>query len=245
MIEAVFISDLHLNPEEPAITKRFNQFVDWALINTRSIYILGDFFHVWPGDDAIDEWSMGIARRLAQLAQQGIAVYFMHGNRDFLLGETFAQAAKFTILNEPTIISLGNQKILLAHGDRYCTKDRGHQLLRRFTRNRWFPKVFLKLPFNIRHRLVNQVRKTSQNNRNKSEQQLTIVHPVMLHHVQQLTADAVIHGHIHQPEIKKHVFHGKTITQYVLSDWDDNPKIMCYDNANRFYFDLLVENEHA
>jgi UDP-2,3-diacylglucosamine hydrolase len=241
MIEAVFISDLHLSPHDLDITARFSRFVQWAAQHTQSVYILGDFFHVWPGDDALDEWSESIASQLSWLASQGVKLYIMHGNRDFLLGERFAALASVTLLNEPAVISLGNTPVLLVHGDRYCTKDKGHQWLRRITRNSIFVRLFLFLPYKFRCKLVNEVRKISQTNHNKSALSMEIVAPVMLSHMQQFNVLILVHGHIHKPGLTLHQHAGKDYQQYVLSDWDDNPLLMCYDNPNGFYFDRLVE----
>lgn len=239
MIEAVFISDLHLHPEDKAITQRFNQFVDWAKTHTKAVYILGDFFHVWPGDDALDEWSHGIAMRLASLKQQGIALFFMPGNRDFLLGERFAKLADMVLLTEPTVITLGDERVLLVHGDRYCTRDRGHQWLRKLTRNRWFPFIFLKLPLTFRARLVNTVRNHSQSNRSKPSAWMDVVADDLLFHMMKLNVNIVVHGHTHKPGLTLHESKSSVFRQYVLSDWDDNPLLLCYDKSEGFYFDLF------
>ena len=239
MIEAVFISDLHLHPLDLDITERFNRFIQWAADNTQSVYILGDFFHVWSGDDSLDAWSESIAAQLSWLAAQGVKLYFMHGNRDFLLGDRFAALASMSLLSEPTVITLGGKRVLLVHGDRYCTKDKGHQWLRRITRNSIFTRLFLRLPFEFRCKLVNEVRSRSQANRNKSLPSMDIVAPVMLSHMQQLDVRVLIHGHIHQPGLTTHQFRGEDYQQYVLSDWDDNPSFVCYDKSNGFYFVLL------
>lgn len=236
MIEAVFISDLHLHPNESVITERFNRFIEWAAYNTKSVYILGDFFHVWPGDDALDVWSQSIALQLSSLASQGVRLYFMHGNRDFLLGERFFTLASMTPLSEPAIITLGGVKIALVHGDRYCTSDKGHQWLRRLTRNSIFPAFFLRIPYAFRCKLVNEVRTRSQANRYKSMTSMDVVAPVMLNHMQQLGVKVLVHGHTHKPGLTRHELHGKNYQQYVLSDWDDSPLLMCYDRSNGFYF---------
>lgn len=242
MIDAVFISDLHLHPEESAITERFYRFIEWAATHTKTVYILGDFFHVWPGDDALDKWSISIAERLAWLAEQGVQLNFMHGNRDFLLGDRFAKLASMVILPEPTIITLGgNTNVLLVHGDRYCTKDKGHQWLRRLTRNRLFPALFLLLPYNIRVKIVNKVRQHSQINRSKPPMYMDIFVPFMLKHMQRLNTRLLIHGHIHKPGLTTHEYQGASYQQYVLSDWDDNPILMCYDSPNGFYFKRFTE----
>ncbi len=240
MIDAVFISDLHLHRDEHVMTERFHQFIDWAAINTKSVYILGDFFHVWPGDDALDDWSRAIADRLAWLGSQGVAIHFMPGNRDFLLGDRFAQRAGVNKLTEPATITLGDECVLLVHGDRYCTLDKGHQWLRRLTRNRIFPRFFLCLPYSLRASLVSKIRETSQNNRDKPAYQMDVVPAAMLAHMQQFNATFVIHGHTHKPGLTTHNLHGASYRQYVLSDWDDNPFILCYDNATGFYFERLL-----
>lgn len=245
MIEAVFISDLHLHPDETLITDRFESFIQWASTAVKTVYILGDFFHVWPGDDLLDSWSQSIAARLAWLASKGVQIYLMRGNRDFLLGERFASLGALTLLNEPTVITLGDTKVLLMHGDCYCTKDKGHQWLRRFTRNAIFPALFLKIPATLRRRLVNSLRQHSQSNYQKPEAVMEIVVPVMLKHMCQLQATILIHGHIHQPGLREHRYQGLIYRQYVLSDWDDNPFLMCYDKPNGFYFKRLLGDSHA
>ena len=241
-IEAVFISDLHLHPNETAITERFNRFIQWASTHTRAVYILGDFFHVWPGDDALDDWSRAIAHQLAILHQQGIATYFMQGNRDFLLGDAFAALAGATLLTEPAVITLGDERVLLVHGDRYCILDRGHQWLRRLTRNRVFPWLFLRLPLAFRQYLVNTVRQKSQSNRSKPPAQMDVVATTLLNHMTEMGVNVLIHGHTHKPGLTTHRHEERTDRQYVLSDWDDNPLLMCYDEAKGFYFSLLPES---
>lgn len=239
MIDAVFISDLHLHPDEADISKRFNQFIAWAATNVKTVYILGDFFHVWPGDDALDAWSNAIADQLASLAAQGVNLYFMPGNRDFLLSDRFAQRSGVNQLTEPAIITLGDERILLVHGDRYCTLDKGHQWLRRITRNRLFPLLFLRLPYSFRSKLVNEVRQRSQRGRSKPAMQMDVVASSLTSHMQQSKVNVVIHGHTHKPGLTMHDVDGSPYQQYVLSDWDDNPHILCYNKARGLYFDLL------
>ena len=236
MIEAVFISDLHLHPDEAAITERFHRFTQWASTHTRAVYILGDFFHVWPGDDALDDWSRSIANQLAGLRRLGIALYFMPGNRDFLLGDAFAALAGVTLLTEPAIITLGDERVLLVHGDRYCTLDKGHQWLRRLTRNRVFPWLFLRLPLAFRQHLVNTVRQKSQSNRSKPPAQMDVVATTLLNHMKAMDVHVLIHGHTHKPGLTTHLDEAHTFRQYVLSDWDDNPLILCYYKASGFCF---------
>lgn len=239
MIDAVFISDLHLHPQETAIKARFDQFIAWAKHHTRAVYILGDFLHAWPGDDALDEWSNGIALQLASLASHGVKLYFMHGNRDFLIGSRFTNLARMSLLKEPTIIRLGDTQLLLVHGDRYCTNDRTHQWLMRITRNALFTRLFLCIPYKTRAKLVSKVREHSQENRKKSARYMDIVPASLLQHMQAMGTQVLIHGHIHKPGLTTHEEQSKLYRQYVLSDWDDNPSILCYDETKGFYFERM------
>lgn len=237
MIEVVFISDLHLHPNEPMIHERFNQFLEWAQASSvKNIYILGDFFHAWSGDDAINEWSRGIALQLFSLKKQGINLFYMHGNRDFLLGKTFAQLAGWTILSEPTVIQLGKEPILLMHGDGYCTKDVSHQRFRMLTRNKLFTTLFLWLPLKYRERLVRKIRSRSQMNPKKSKVEMDVVAEVVLKHMLECNVTRLIHGHTHKPGLTIYQDNSAELKRYVLSDWDDKPQLLCYDNTRELYF---------
>ncbi|MGV3740447.1 MAG: UDP-2,3-diacylglucosamine diphosphatase, partial [Gammaproteobacteria bacterium] len=216
MNEAVFISDLHLHPEQPAIREKFRNFVSWAVDNTEKLYILGDFLHVWPGDDAMDAWTESIAADLAKLADHGISVYFMPGNRDFLIGRHFLQKAKLQPLNDPTVIHLGDQAVLLSHGDAYCSHDFSHQGFRRLTRNRIFRFLFLSLPYCLRKYLVGQVRHYSQNNRNKSVNNMQTVEETMYKDLTRFASKILIHGHTHQPGLRTYGSGLQTWREYTL-----------------------------
>ncbi|KTD75044.1 UDP-2,3-diacylglucosamine diphosphatase [Legionella waltersii] len=236
MIDAVFISDLHLSPSEPEIKERFNGFIAWAESKVKSIYILGDFFHAWAGDDSLDDWSLGIANQLKSLVDKGINIYFMAGNRDFLLGERFAKLSGWRVLQEPTKIQLHDRPVLLVHGDRYCTKDIAHQRFRKLTRNRFFSCLFLALPLSMRLKLVEKIRKNSSSKRYLSSEQIDVVTDQVTKHLKSYNVNSVIHGHTHKSG--EHTLHlseneGK---RYVLSDWDDNPTLLCYDITKGFYF---------
>ncbi len=236
MIDAVFISDLHLNPAQPDVLARFKQFVQWAAQSTRAVYILGDFFHVWAGDDGLEPWSADIAEQLFWLAQQGVLLFYIHGNRDFLLGEDFAKRASLQVLPDPSVIILNQERILLTHGDQYCTHDTGHQWLRRITRNRLFTGLFMRIPYSLRSKWVSQVRDRSQNNHRKPSWTMDIVPAVMISQMTRMHAQIVIHGHIHKPGLTSHAVLGETFRQYVLSDWDAIPQILCYNMSSGFGF---------
>jgi UDP-2,3-diacylglucosamine hydrolase len=132
---------------------------------------------------------------------------------------------------------LGDKRVLLVHGDRYCTKDKSHQWFRKLTRNDWFPSLFLSLPLVYRNRLVNKVRNYSQNVQKKSEEMMDVVHEDVVKHMLEFNADILIHGHTHKPGVNMHkIKRGQVVQRYVLSDWDDSPDLLCYDNTKGFYF---------
>lgn len=236
MLEVVFISDLHLHPDDNDIQERFNAFINWARNSVKNIYILGDFFHAWAGDDSINEWSRAIARQLHELTEHNTSIFYIHGNRDFLLGKEYAQLAGWTLLKEPAVIELGGEKVLLVHGDRYCTKDRGHQRLRILTRNKLFTKFFLSLSLKFREQLVNKVRKISSNKQFKPIEEMDVVTDAVVKHMAKFQVLTLIHGHTHKPGISNYETGNKMLTRFVLSDWDDTPHLLCYDNTKGFHF---------
>lgn len=240
----VFISDLHLNPEEPEITNRFHAFVDWAKTHVNTLYILGDFFHAWAGDDAMDDWSQGIAARIRDLVDHQIPVYFMHGNRDFLLGKRFAKAAGWTVLPDPYVLKLDSESILLTHGDALCTADLKHQRFRKLTRNPIFTFSFQLLPLSWRQRLVNQVRYKSQMDKSKTLEQMDVVDDAVIALLERYSINQMIHGHTHKPGLSViKTTHSANMSRYVLSDWDDEPLFLCYNQSNRIYYNELSSEE--
>jgi UDP-2,3-diacylglucosamine hydrolase len=240
MNDAVFISDLHLHPQRPELTSLFEKWVDWALKNTRAVYILGDFFHAWAGDDTLDAWSLSIAHLLARFRAYHIPVYFMVGNRDFLLGARFAEVAKIQMIKEPTVIRFEHERVLLVHGDRYCTLDKMHQWFRRLTRNSVFRIFFLLLPRMFREKIVGQVRQKSRY-RVRSKAEMETVPQAVVKEAIRYDVDFVVHGHTHVPMRIPHVCQGKHFEQIVLSDWEENVLVLCYNKAKAFYYLKLDE----
>jgi len=239
MNDAVFISDLHLDPNISEISKRFDDFLTWVGSRTHTLYILGDFFHAWAGDDTSNAWSDAVADQLAKLNAQGVAVYLMRGNRDFLLGRAFAARASSTLLEEPACIELGGHRVMLTHGDRFCTQDKAHQWFRRLTRNRWFSKLFLNIPQYVRTRIVAGVRAHSEDNPRKQPEIMDVVPAALINYLKHVQANIMVHGHTHRPGLTSHESDGQIYEQYVLSDWDAAPSVLCYNKATGFYFKLF------
>ncbi len=239
---AIFISDLHLHPQQDDITKRFFRFLDWAAEQTDVLYILGDFFHVWSGDDALDDWAKQIAARLAALSEKGVRCYFMPGNRDFLLGDEFAALAKWTPLPDPSLLQLDGACVLLSHGDQYCTADRAHQWFRRLTRGPWFRCLFGWVPLSLRKKWVQQIRVYSANhNQKKSMYKMEVVERAVVQSIERAKATVLIHGHTHVPQKVQHAVGKQCYTRFVLSDWDDTPTILCYYKSHGFKLEPFNE----
>ncbi|MCW8450765.1 UDP-2,3-diacylglucosamine diphosphatase [Legionella quinlivanii] len=238
MLEAVFISDLHLHPGDNDIARRFETFLNWIKNNPcRKLYILGDFFHAWAGDDGMNPWSEKIAGSLRELRSIGIHTYFMHGNRDFLIGHQFIEKASLQLLADPCIIQLDGQAILLSHGDRYCTLDKAHQRFRRLTRNKLFRFLFLSLPLSTRNRMVERVRQQSKSNRSLSYESMDVVADDCIKEMQFQKTPILVHGHTHKQGLSEYLMPDHSmLRRFVLSDWDNTPKILSFDSVKGLSF---------
>ena len=161
-MSTLFIADLHLDPERPAITELFGRFIDEEARGADALYILGDLFEAWVGDDDPSATGTFVADKLRGLADSGVPVYFMRGNRDFLLGEDYARRAGMTILPDPAVVVLHGKPTLLTHGDLLCTGDTAYQQFRAQTRDPAWQARFLSQPLPARLAFAQQARAASQ-----------------------------------------------------------------------------------
>ncbi len=238
--KAVFISDLHLHPDMPEITERFKRFVDWAKIHTEALYILGDFFHVWVGDDLMDGFALEVVALLNDLYAANVKVYFMPGNRDFLIGKRFLNLANVQCLKDSTILYLDDSRVYLTHGDKYCLNDKPHQLLRLISRPPLFRAIFLTFPKRFRAWLVHSVRRHSQvQKRDYRSKRFQVVLASLCKDMARHQVYNVIYGHVHQPEHRQVEWNGLPNNVFVLSDWDLNPSIICYNSASGYQLKTL------
>ncbi|AZN37622.1 UDP-2,3-diacylglucosamine diphosphatase [Iodobacter ciconiae] len=213
----LFISDLHLSPNDPATTAAFHAFLQGPVCAAGALYILGDLFEFWIGDDGLNEaFNTEIVTAIAQLASQGIKVFFLAGNRDFLPGARFASAAKLSILPDPSLIHLHGQTLLISHGDALCTDDLAYQRFRRIVRHPLVQTLFLALPKRWRQSQVKKLRQRSKASNQIKRSDIMDVNPkateqlMAQHHVRTL-----IHGHTHRPAM--HILpQGQ---RWVLPDW--------------------------
>lgn len=219
-MSTIFISDLHLHPSRPEITESFLTFLDKAAGDLDALYILGDLFEAWIGDDAPDDEQRLIVAALKRFTDAGHSCFFTHGNRDFLVGERFAAASGVQLLAETTVIDLYGEDVLLLHGDTLCTDDHRYQRFRRFVRSPLIHSLYYSLPVALRRAIVSGIRKSSASNTALKPEQITDVNQATVE--SQMRANGVaklIHGHTHRPAVHDFVLNDQPATRIVLGDW--------------------------
>jgi len=221
MPHSLFISDLHLCPTRPAINTLFMRFVQDIAPQAEALYILGDFFEYWAGDDDLaDPFHTAITSALAGLAQRGTRVYLMHGNRDFLLSDAFMRAAQVTLLPDPTCIDLYGAPTLLMHGDTLCTDDVAYQQFRDMVRNTEWQRNFLAQPLSQRKAQIEALRKRSaQEKSSKSAEIMDVNSEAVANTLREHGYPRLIHGHTHRPARHSHRVDGMLCERWVLPDW--------------------------
>nr|WP_136251914.1 UDP-2,3-diacylglucosamine diphosphatase [Ningiella ruwaisensis] len=221
-----FISDLHLSAQRPDITACFDNFMQNEAPQAEALYILGDLFEVWIGDDDITDFSEHIANTIAQVANK-LPVYFIHGNRDFAIREGFAKRCGMQLLPEQAVIDLYGRKTLISHGDELCTRDKAYMKFRKKARGWWWPKLMLALPLSWRRRIAENGRKTSQNNQKVLTADIMDVTPSEVDAaMRRFEVDYFIHGHTHRPNIHRFNLDGRARQRIVLGDWYDQGSIL-------------------
>jgi len=224
----LFISDLHLCDQQPHITKSFLNFSQTKARHARALYILGDFFEYWLGDDALDRTAEVVQRELKQLKASGTAIYFMAGNRDFLLGQQFADSSGMTLIEEPHVIELLNTKVLLVHGDAECTDDLPYQKVRNMFRNPDWQKAFLCQSIEKRIEFAQNARKQSQQHTQNTETAIMDVNQSAIDSLfEKHQLATIIHGHTHRPAVHQN----GQYKRIVLGDWHHQTSYLSVDKA--------------
>jgi UDP-2,3-diacylglucosamine hydrolase len=234
----LFVSDLHLSATEPAVARRFENLLAGPARAAQALYILGDLFDYWAGDDDLgDPFNARIVAALADLAAAGVAIHFMPGNRDFLVGADFAAAARLTLLPEPCVRDIAGTPTLLLHGDTLCTDDADYQAFRTQVRTPAWRAAFLARPLAERKTLITDLRARSE-----SEKQIK---PAA---IMDANADAVaavlrqhdvatlIHGHTHRQGSHVHDVAGRACRRWVLGDWGANRTSVLSCGAGGWHF---------
>lgn len=222
MDHCLFISDLHLCDSRPHITKVFIKFLEKTAANAQVLYILGDLFEYWAGDDAMTTGiHQPIIHALKKLAAQGIKVFLMHGNRDFLIAEGFEKATGITILSDPSLVTLYGKPVLLSHGDALCTDDVAYQQFRSEVRSITWQAQFLSQPLTNRIAYIEQLRAKSEQEKSTKSMQIMDVNKAAVDDLLREYAypPLFIHGHTHRPNKHIHKLDGNLCERWVLGDW--------------------------
>lgn len=226
----LLISDLHLQEERPDITRAFVRFLEDRAVHAKALYILGDFFEVWIGDDGASDFQLGIARALKKLSETGVAVYLMHGNRDFLIGRQFCKAAGITLLADPSLVRLGQTHVLLMHGDSLCTRDESYMRMRRLLRNPVSLFILRHLPLAKRQQLARNLRtKSKEQTRMKAQDIIDVTPSEVVRIMQKYGVQHLVHGHTHRPATHTLEVNGHVATRIVLGDWDSLGWVLEWD----------------
>lgn len=216
----LFIADLHLHTEEPAITAGFLHFLDGVAREADALYILGDLFEAWIGDDDPNPLHQRVAAALRALVDSGVPCYFIHGNRDFLLGKRFARESGMQLLPQEKVLELYGRKVLIMHGDTLCTDDAGYQAFRAKVHQPWLQTLFLALPLFIRHRVAAKMRAGSRTaNSSKSLAIMDVNQQAVIEAMEKHRVQWLIHGHTHRPAVHQLTANDAPAWRAVLGAW--------------------------
>ena len=223
---SLFISDLHIDHSRPDITAGFFSFLDRNKHNCDALYILGDLFEVWVGDDAITNSELEVASKLREFSECGASLFIMHGNRDFLIGSEYAERCGATIIYDHHLINIGQEKLLLLHGDTLCTDDEDYQKFRTLVRTSSWQKDFLNKSIKERTEFAEKARDQSrQDTSSKSELIMDVNHQAVVELFHKHAVSKILHGHTHRPavhdlEVARQASTPQAAQRVVLGDWD-------------------------
>jgi UDP-2,3-diacylglucosamine hydrolase len=251
---ALLISDLHLTPSMPLTAQRFFDFCEKEAPKVEAVFILGDLFEYWVGDDASasSPFQQEVQRAIANLSAK-VKTYYLHGNRDFLIGKSFLKKTGMTLLVDPTTVEIASEKWVLAHGDALCTADLGYQVFRSWVRKPWVQKIFLTLPLNWRKGVAQHLR-TNSHNQYQSQQRtasyqrkMDVTREACAAVLKEQSGNRLIHGHTHLPAHHEESLGDQNWQRWVLSDWDlDHPEslrprasALLIDKDGARYLDLI------
>ena len=231
MRPTLLLSDLHLAPERPSALAAFHRFAQGPARSAAAVYVLGDLFDAWIGDDQLREpYARAIAEDLRGIVQSGVPVYVARGNRDFLLDERFLAASGAMLLPEHTIVDLGGIRTLLTHGDELCTDDIDYQRFRKWARNRSVQAPFRWLPYSVRRHVGLNLRQQSRAAiARKPEAILDVNQAAVEDTFRRLGVTRIIHGHTHRPARHALDVDGTRRERYVLADWHDDGQFLEVD----------------
>lgn len=228
-MHTLFISDLHLTPKRPDITDCFMTFMHDDAPKADALYVLGDLFDFWIGDDDPTDFAQQIKHEFKALVAKGVPVFFSHGNRDFLVGKKFAKHTGVTLLDEEHVIDLYGHQVVVLHGDTLCTEDLRYLAFREKVHKPWLQWLFNRLPFFIKTRIVRKIQADTSNDKsNKSMTIMDVTPSEVLSVLNKHHVDTMIHGHTHRPNIHKITTDKGERTRIVLGDWYTQGSMLVY-----------------
>ena len=232
-MSTLFISDLHLCAGRPKSNRSFFGFLEREARDAHALYILGDLFEYWVGDDDLaDPFNATVVAALSQLAGSGIPIYLMHGNRDFVIGDAFARASRVTLLPDPTVLSLYGQQTLLMHGDTLCTLDNDYQAFRREARSEIWIRKLLRQPLAERKAAIEALRRKSEQEKRGKPAEIMDVAPAEVEAtLRRHGYPRLIHGHTHRPARHVHTVDGHVCERWVLADWYQGGSYLACDES--------------
>ena len=229
---ALFISDLHLDPERPDITSQCLDFLDAEAGRARSLYILGDLFESWIGDDDPDPEKRRVIERLAKVSAGGTRLFFMHGNRDFLIGPDFSRRTGCVVLEDPTVVDLFGERVLLMHGDTLCADDVAYQAFRAMVRDPAWQSAFLARSLEERAVLARSAREQSQAaSAGKPADIMDVNADAVADAMRRHEVRLLLHGHTHRPAVHHFELDGRNATRIVLGDWYEQGSVVRWDTG--------------
>lgn len=226
----LFISDLHLEADRPEITDQFLRFLETEALHADRLYILGDLFESWIGDDDPNEHNAWIKQGLRKLTRKGVPVDFMHGNRDFMIGAAFADETGVTILDDPCVVGIYGDDVLLSHGDAYCTDDIEYQAIRKMTRDPAWQAMMLGKSLEERLAFAAQARAASVSRGETVSEEIMDVNPGAINDaLRSAGVDLMLHGHTHRPAVHEFEIDGNPARRIVLGDWYEQGSVVRWD----------------
>jgi UDP-2,3-diacylglucosamine hydrolase len=231
-VTTLFISDLHLEADQPHIADQFLRFLETEALNAEALYILGDLFERWVGDDDPNEHYAWIKQGLRKLTRKDVPVFFMHGNRDFMIGADFASETGIEILADPHIVELYGERVLLSHGDAYCTDDVEYQAVRRMTRDPQWQAMMLSKSLEERLAFAEQARTDSRTHGDNISENIADVNQAAIESaLRDAGVNLMLHGHTHRPKVHDLEIDGQPAQRIVLGDWYDDGSVVRWDDA--------------
>lgn len=249
--KTLFISDLHLDADKPEITATLLDFLDTGTADCDALYILGDLFEAWVGDDDDDALHSLVAQALHKLSSRGIAIYMLHGNRDFLLGQEYALRCGATLLEDPSVIDCHGKRVVLLHGDSLCTRDSEYMKFRQMVRSSRWRQEFLDKTLVERHMIAQQARQQSKEaNSNKASDIMDVTHQEVINLLHELQVNIMVHGHTHRPAVhtirlQQPINSSAEAQRLVLGSWDQKGWVLeaSDDGFNLRHFPLITADQ--